>query len=107
MKTNTTLETCANLCDVDSKCWYFLYNQANDCSLYQSCIEERNDTSLGSTYLKHGCETVSGKDPNAPCVFPFQYQSKWHYACTDLGSRYDDEYWCATNEDKWLSLIHI
>ena len=101
MKRDTTLESCANLCDVDSKCWYFHYDEANDCSLYQSCIEERNDTSLGSTYLKQGCETVSGKDPNAPCVFPFQYEAKWHYACTDLGSRYDDEYWCATNEDKW------
>ena len=98
---NTTLQTCSDSCSNEASCWYFFHNDDDDCFLHQSCYGERNGVSLGSTYLKDGCETVSGKQPNAPCVFPFKYQEKWHYACTDLGSEYDDEYWCATKNDEW------
>ena len=96
-----TLETCSNLCADNATCLYFFYGNGNDCLLYQSCIEEQNGSSLGSTYVKEGCKTVSGSHSNAPCVFPFKSQGKWHHACTDLGANYENKYWCATKEDDW------
>ena len=98
----TTSELCADLCNTDAKCWYFFYGNVGDCILYQSCLRGGYTSLFGSTYLKEGCKTVSGKDPNVPCVFPFEAYGELHYSCTIKGDNYANEYWCATNEE-WMS----
>ena len=41
------------------------------------------------------CTTVSGVDPNKPCVFPFAYENELHHECTLKG---DNKFWCMTEE---------
>merc|ERR1712228_337542 len=43
------------------------------------------------------CSTVSGQDAGKPCVFPFKYGRKVHYACTNDGGF--SKPWCATKVD--------
>ena len=41
--------------------------------------------------------TVSGADPNKPCIFPFIFNNETHYGCIwDLNDSYA---WCSTKVD--------
>ena len=42
--------------------------------------------------------TVSGADPNKPCIFPFKFKDKPHYACI-LNPSPENKPWCSTKVD--------
>ncbi|XP_037705175.1 secretory phospholipase A2 receptor isoform X1 [Choloepus didactylus] len=49
--------------------------------------------------------TIKGNAHGMPCMFPFQYNHRWHHECTREG-REDDLLWCATTsryerDEKW------
>ena len=46
--------------------------------------------------LASECTTVSGPDPNKPCVFPFEYNGIIYHECTEVDH---DQFWCHTDQD--------
>ena len=44
--------------------------------------------------------TVSGANPNKPCIFPFKYNGGTYYACTlDNAHFTENKPWCSTLVD--------
>ena len=47
---------------------------------------------------KTECTTVSGPDPNKPCVFPFKHRGNTFITCALADN--DDKHWCSTLVDE-------
>ena len=43
--------------------------------------------------------TVSGADPNKPCIFPFTFNGETHYGCIWDPNDSSAPAWCSTNVD--------
>ena len=52
--------------------------------------------SRNCTLSDTNCTTMSGPDPNALCIFPFEYNGEIFNECTD---KEHDQMWCHTSED--------
>merc|ERR1711971_457267 len=47
-----------------------------------------------------GCATISGPDPNKPCIFPFKFGDITYNNCTTIGNDPGDtKAWCSTKVD--------
>ena len=53
---------------------------------------------IGNIGDKIGCTTVSGKSPNASCIFPFKTGGTTYHKCK-ASKKYASKYWCSTLVD--------
>jgi len=62
-----------------------------------SCPIPPNPHDTPSPSQKNVCTTVSGRDPNKPCVFPFTFRGKTYNTCTwDMHHLTGRKAWCST-----------
>jgi len=70
----------------------FDMNDRNDNENFESCI---------FAVVSPDCKTISGPDPNKPCIFPFNVNRVPYHACTtDHNEPGDTTAWCATMVDE-------
>ena len=52
--TDTDEPSCISRCDLTPECGYSFYGEDNSCSLYHTCDEREETTTIGTTYQKLG-----------------------------------------------------
>ena len=51
---DTDVPSCISRCDLTPECGYSFYGEDNSCSLYHTCDEKEDITTIGTTYQKLG-----------------------------------------------------
>ena len=51
---DSDVQSCISRCDLTPECGYSFYGEDNTCSLYHTCDEKEEKTTIGTTYQKLG-----------------------------------------------------